>query len=379
MDCILGYHLQPFTCGIARFNHALGEKLAIPVVSLFSEEANECRHALLSIKLSEFTDKDTGRLEAFIASRDATQTIDLFLHDYSDTPTERRLIALASRIYVGNAQMARILGPRHPRVIEAWCPGTLIDAHAFPQTEISVFSFGMAHKMRAERYYRLRELLEATGKSYGIYLSTALHEGTDFAGSFMTAFEEMTEIFGQRVNFLGFLSDAAVFNYLNSCTYFTAFFPQGGAREQHQRANGDAMRIGRDQQSGRGFAAGIPARRQHSGHRQARRPSHGRKRSRQAGRSGKTGRFDLRMGSAGRTHPQPHRNTRELIRQSDSDSPGMWNGAPVAMPSHMASRPADVPGRNCPIPTPVTVNMRGPAHFSIIGKGIMRRKKKWYA
>lgn len=227
MDCILGYHLQPFTCGIARFNHALGEKLAIPVVSLFSEAADECRHALLSIKLSEFTDKDTGRLEAFIASRDATQTIDLFLHDYADTPTEQHLIALASRIYVGNAQMARILGPRHPRVIEAWCPGTLIDAHAFPQTEISVFSFGMAHKIRAERYYRLRELLEATGKSYGIYMSTALHEGTDFAGSFMTAFEEMTEIFGQRVNFLGFLSDAAVFNYLNSCTYFTAFFPQG--------------------------------------------------------------------------------------------------------------------------------------------------------
>ncbi len=227
MDCILGYHLQPFTCGIARFNNALGERLAVPVVSLFSPEADRCTHALLSIKLSEFSEDDRERLEHFIANRPAGQKVDLFLHDFSDTPTEQRLLALAARVFVGNAQLARTLSPRHDGVIEAWCPGSLIDAHAFPQTELTVFSFGMAHKMRADRYRQLRHLLEATGKSYGLYLSTALHEGNDFAGSFMTAFEEMTEIFGDRVHFLGFLSDSAVFNYLQSSTFFTAFFPQG--------------------------------------------------------------------------------------------------------------------------------------------------------
>ena len=47
---------------------------------------------------------------------------------------------------------------------------------------MKVFTFGMAHKIRVPLYRRLRDLLEATGKSYSVYVSTALHENTSFDG-----------------------------------------------------------------------------------------------------------------------------------------------------------------------------------------------------
>lgn len=227
MDCVLGYHLSPFTCGIARFNHALGRELGVPVLSLFAPEAAGYRHVLLSIKLSEFSAEDTDRLAAFLVARPATQRLDLFLHDVCDAPLERRLVEAADTVFAGNAQLARMLRARHPKVVEAWCPGALLQAREFAGAEISVFTFGMAHKVRAERYRRLKEVLERSGRSYGIYLSTALHEGSNVGDSFMTAFDEMSAIFGERVNFLGFLSDAAVLNQLRSCTFFASFFAEG--------------------------------------------------------------------------------------------------------------------------------------------------------
>ena len=43
MDCILGYHLNPLACGIAKFNLALGNQLGIPVLSLFDPSATTAR------------------------------------------------------------------------------------------------------------------------------------------------------------------------------------------------------------------------------------------------------------------------------------------------------------------------------------------------
>src|SRR5207244_3267607 len=76
-------------------------------------------------------------------------------------------------------------------------------------------------------YARLRDLLEATGKSYTLYVSSALHENTSFDESFNAAFEEIKQIFCGRAHFLGFLSDDGVANELLSSTYFVAFFDQG--------------------------------------------------------------------------------------------------------------------------------------------------------
>jgi hypothetical protein len=227
MDCVLGYHLNPLSCGIAKFNLALAREMSVPVLSLFDPSVASTRRPLLSIKLSEFTYNHGRDLARFLDERPATQSLRLFLHAYEDTELERRMVAEADIVYVGNAELAARIGQLRPDVIEAWCPGILIDAQPFVPTELSVFTFGMAHKVRSECYRRLDELLKGTGKSYSLYLSTALHEGTSIETAFDAAVTNIREAFSGPVYFLGFLSDAAVLHYLQMTTYFAAFFPTG--------------------------------------------------------------------------------------------------------------------------------------------------------
>jgi hypothetical protein len=227
MDCILGYHLNPLTCGIAKFNLALANQLGIPVLGLFDPSAASARRPLLSIKLSEFTYNHGRDLERFLDERPATQSLRLFLHAYDETELEKRMIAEAEIVYAGNAELAARLRQLRPEVVEAWCPGILIDAEPFVKTELSVFTFGMAHKVRGESYRKLDELLKRTGKSYSLYLSTALHEGTSIETAFDAAVKNIRKAFSGPVYFLGFLSDAAVLHYLQTTTYFAAFFPTG--------------------------------------------------------------------------------------------------------------------------------------------------------
>jgi hypothetical protein len=227
MDCILGYHLNPLSCGIAKFNLALARQLDIPVLSLFDPSAGSARRPLLSIKLSEFTYHHARELERYLDERPATQSLRLFLHAYDDTPLERRMVAEADVVYVGNGEIANRLRPLRSDVVEAWCPGILFDAKPFEPTELSVFTFGMAHKVRGEYYRKLDQLLQRTGKSYCLYLSTALHEGISIETAFDAALKNIRDGFSGPVYFLGFLSDAAVLHYLRTTTYFAAFFPTG--------------------------------------------------------------------------------------------------------------------------------------------------------
>src|SRR4029079_4012215 len=117
--------------------------------------------------------------------------------------------------------------PARSDIIELFCPGTLLNSQRFQDTDLKVFTFGMAHKIRVPLYRRLRELLDASGKTYSVYVSTALHENTSFDGSFVVTFEELQSIFKGNVYFMGYLSDTAVFNHLLDSTFLAAFFEKG--------------------------------------------------------------------------------------------------------------------------------------------------------
>ena len=119
------------------------------------------------------------------------------------------------------------LAPSRPDIVELFCPGTILNPQRFQKSELSVFTFGMAHKIRVPLYRRLRDLLEATGKSYSVFVSTALHENTSFDDSFVVRFEELQAVFDGQVYFMGYLSDTAVFNHLMDATYLAAFFEKG--------------------------------------------------------------------------------------------------------------------------------------------------------
>ena len=225
IDCIAGYHLNPWTCGIAKFNAILAKNLEVPVVGIRAVELGSYRLPLLSLKLSEFTPQDAADLDLW--SRAHAGQFELFLHAFDGTEIEQRLVAAATRVYVGNAELFRELAGVRPDVQELFCPGTILNPQRFERTELSVFTFGMAHKIRVPLYRRLRDLLDATGKSYSVFVSTALHENTSFDGSFVVRFEELQAIFNGQVYFMGYLSDTAVFNQLMDCTYLAAFFEKG--------------------------------------------------------------------------------------------------------------------------------------------------------
>jgi hypothetical protein len=225
IDCIAGYHLNPWTCGIAKFNTILSRYLELPVVGIRAVELGSFRRPLLSVKLSEFTDTDAADLDTWCQSH--AGQFELFLHAFEGTDVERRLLAAAARVYCGNRELSHELAPSRPDIVELFCPGTLLNPQRFQSTELSVFTFGMAHKIRVPLYRKLQALLEATRKSYSVYVSTALHENTSFDGSFVVRFEELQAIFNGQVYFMGYLSDTAVFNHLVDCTYLAAFFEKG--------------------------------------------------------------------------------------------------------------------------------------------------------
>src|SRR5262249_19290574 len=193
MDCVLGYHLNPLTCGVAKFNQILARQLGVPVLGVFDPAVFNYQCPLLSVKISEFCGDDGAALGRWLGAGKRRQSLRLFLHEFSGTEIERRMIRQAEIVYCGNAELVAQLQEVRPDLIEAWSPMTLLDTQRFNHAEISVFSFGMAHKVRSDHYRKLRTLLEQMGKSYCLYLSTALHDGTSFDDSFAVAFEELRE------------------------------------------------------------------------------------------------------------------------------------------------------------------------------------------
>src|SRR5688500_3886279 len=146
IDCIAGYHLNPWTCGIAKFNAILAKHLEVPVVGIGDAALGRYRKPLLSIKMSEFTSQDAAELDVWSVAR--AGQFELFLHAFDGTPIEQRLVAAASRVYCGNSELYRDLRPARPDIQELFCPGTILNPQRFQRTERSVFTFGLAHKIR---------------------------------------------------------------------------------------------------------------------------------------------------------------------------------------------------------------------------------------
>lgn len=227
IDAVLGYHLNPMTCGVAKFNLIFARRLNVPVLGLFDPRAADVQRPLLSLKMLEFAPDDIAALDRALDNAPWRESFRLFLHAWGDAPIERRLLQQADVVYGGNAELVSRLAPIRRDVVLSWCPWTLVEPQRFKRTELSVFSFGMAHKVRSDLYWKLHALLERTGKSYSIFLSTALHEGTAFDESFTVVFEELRQIFGDHIYFLGYMSDTAVYNHLLDTTFFAAFFDRG--------------------------------------------------------------------------------------------------------------------------------------------------------
>ena len=217
VDAVLSYHADPLTCGVTKFSQQLAKRLEVPWMTF--EDGADMRDPedwncpLLSMKPSEFT---PGLDYIFGGER-----FDLFLHER--TPWTVNYLRDARRVFAASGAIAEQVRPQRRDVIPAWCP-SLVEAQ--PREPITVLSFGMAHKLRADLYATLKEKLDATGEPYVVYVSAALHDGTSFSDA-AQSFETLRQLFGPHFVFLGTLSDEAMVDRLRTCTYVAAFFEHG--------------------------------------------------------------------------------------------------------------------------------------------------------
>ncbi len=189
IDAVLGFHMNPATCGVAKFNQALARRLGVPHAQLGD---TRYRHPLISVKASEIDDWPW-----------MSGVFDVLWHDRG-VPT---ISALAQRVFYAD---------------EMGCPST-VEGDA-TRGSYRVLTFGMAHKLALPHFERLKGDLERDHPDYTIELSTAVHEGHPWDQALAESTEAMRAIFGSRLRVLGFLADDALARVLAEVDAVAAFY-----------------------------------------------------------------------------------------------------------------------------------------------------------
>jgi hypothetical protein len=223
VDAVVTHHRSGLRSGVARFNELLAEQLGVPLYGLDEDEAAGWVSSLLSFKAAEMGAEEREELARRLAA--AGWRGEVFLHDWADLELEREIVSGARRVHCGNLEIYEQVRALNSSSVSVWTPGLLVDRRRFEPAELTVFSFGMAHKIRTDMFERLRDLLDRDGRTYAVYVSAATHETATLEDA-QAVFEEMHAIF-PSLYFLGNLSDVGVYNQLVQSTFFAAFFPKG--------------------------------------------------------------------------------------------------------------------------------------------------------
>jgi len=208
-DAVWTYHTNPLTCGVAKFNWQLADRLGVPCESL-GLQPRAC--PLVSVKPSEIAEA-----LSFFAP-----VYDLFLHDFEVTPRNVAWVIGARRIYAGNNVIADAVEDMRPDVIEAWCPSLLQPSR--PAGNYRVLLFGMGHKRQAAHLGQLRKLLDASRFDYTIEASTGIHEGSPWDAGWHASARVLHEIFGSRLRLLGYLADDALADAIATASLMALFY-----------------------------------------------------------------------------------------------------------------------------------------------------------
>ena len=202
-DAVLSYHLNPLTCGVARFNQQLAQRLGVPLKG-FHPFSETNRYPLVSLKAGEISEFGGQNTIGFHASDGYV----LLLHDRL-LPRNHRLYQGAARVFYAD---------------EIGCPSTLQGNPT--RGTLNVLLFGMSHKIdkRAVHIDRLRDLLIRSGTDYTVSVSTAVHEGTPWDGAFTKTVDNLRKVFGDKLRVLGYLADDALARELRTCQAVALFF-----------------------------------------------------------------------------------------------------------------------------------------------------------
>ncbi|MHB1090117.1 MAG: glycosyltransferase family protein [Ilumatobacteraceae bacterium] len=227
--CVVSYHTNPYTCGVARFNQALARTLGVDLISVTDFINHSEGLPFLSLKFEEIPDQVAQELLQHVLQTNLK--FDLFLHGVHESEPRLKLVARARKVFVGSVDHADVIRPTRSDVVALFAPGAPFtgDKKSFGLT---LLTFGMAHKIRADGYRKLGQIMATDHRSVQLEISTALHEGTSFNDDFFSVNAEIAEVFTGSVIFLGFLADGEVSRRLRVADALIAFFP-GGVRENN--------------------------------------------------------------------------------------------------------------------------------------------------
>lgn len=205
---VVSYHPFPYTCGVTRFNHGLASSIGDHVVDFadWIQAGRSDAYHVLSLKPSEMSIDDRHLL--FVRLQSDVASFSLVLHEFLDSELEHLMLSRAQRILTVDNEMAERVRAKGHQVVSGFAPAALND-HASEPSGLTFLVLGMSHKMNQSLFARFVELCDASGESYSLEVSMAVHEGQNLGEAFDTM-ENLTRSKGKGVRFLGFLSDEAL-------------------------------------------------------------------------------------------------------------------------------------------------------------------------
>ena len=228
-DCVVSYHHNVHTCGVARFNRRLADFLGVPMVRISDLRSSKFVYPIVSVKSSEMEMRDHDQFQRDVLR--IPQFV-LMIHDYREDNLEIELMRHATKVVALNSELASRARVMRPDIIEGFAVASYTELPSPSAPELTLITFGMAHKIQSHGYQRVGDLLQNDGRSFVLEISSALHEGTAFDDSFFEVGHEISSCFQGNVDFLGFLADQEVVRRLTSASAMLAFFPHG-ARENN--------------------------------------------------------------------------------------------------------------------------------------------------
>jgi len=223
-SCVVSFHTNPYTCGVARFNRSLADEMRVPMLSVEAFASSPIENPLLSIKFDEMSPAAVALLRKALIENGVS--FNLLLHDLNGSEDEALFCRSARKLFTAKNELRVKISELRPDAISTFAPGAPVLG---PQGDfdLTLITFGMAHKIRAGGYKKLGELLEKDTRKIQLEISTALHEGTTFSEEFFSINSEISAAFNNNVNFLGFLADSEVSRRISSASALIAFFPFG--------------------------------------------------------------------------------------------------------------------------------------------------------
>lgn len=229
LKLIISSHLNPTLSGVAKFNLILSKRLGIPCLG-FDQTQHQLKKAdsvMLSVKLKDATRADLFKLKSLLnVIKERKIKACVFFHTFDELPIEYDIISQSKYIFCANSEIQHSLIGLDKNIKVLWCPHLVDLSATVSERNFNVFSFGMAHKLQLIYYKILFDKLKQLNIDYSLWISTAFHEKSSF-GDFKEISNQLISIFGNRVNFLGFLSDEAINYLIEKVQLFVAFFSKG--------------------------------------------------------------------------------------------------------------------------------------------------------